>query len=472
MAGIYRFINTNIPTVGCNLRCEYCYIKQRGNENTMLKIDNSKQLFRYSVEHMIKALTVKRLGGVCMFNISGSGETLLCPEIVEITEGLLKNGHYVALINNCTIRSRIEQLAKLPPDYRARIFFKVSFHYRELKRKNMLESFANNVHLLKNSGIGYSIEIVSNDYVLEELEELKEFSISYFGALPHVLTGRDEQIVGTYPRIQTRLSPEEYNSVWSSFDSDLFSYQQKAYDLPHSEFCYAGVYTGTLLLETGDFHPCPGTKKVTNFFEDIDNHIEFVPMAHSCPFHHCFCGFFLHVLAGVSREYDPDVYFYQFRDRLCPDNSTWLTPTIREAFSHRCSEYHQPYSTDKAYYIDLLMRKIYKGINPSPEEETELVRIVEKYLTQKGYRKIAIYGMGLIGEWLIKLLQVANIDVVCGIDRRWAEIKSNIAIQAPEDVIPSADAVIVSVYAEFTNIAPLLRKKNIMPIISITEVVF
>ena len=53
MERIYRFINlffylfTNVPSVGCNLRCEYCYIKQHGDEENVLKIDKNKKLFKY-----------------------------------------------------------------------------------------------------------------------------------------------------------------------------------------------------------------------------------------------------------------------------------------------------------------------------------------------------------------------------------------------------------------------------------------
>ncbi len=404
-----------------------------------------------------------------MFNISGSGETLLCPEIVEITEGLLRNGHYVALINNCTVTNRIQQLAAMPASYKERLFFKVSFHYRELRKRKMLMDFVINVNLLKTAGIAYSIEIVSNDCILDDLDELKEFSMRNFGALPHVLTGRDEYVAGTYPRSKTKLTHDEYNAIWASFDSDLFAYQQRDYDIPHREFCYAGVYTGTLLLSTGDFTPCPGTRKVTNFFEDLESRIRFLPMGHSCPFPNCYCGFFLHVLAGVARDYDPGVYFRQFRDRLCTDGSYWLTPSIREAFSHRCSEYHEPYAPAKEFYINLLMRKVYKGTDPSGEESAKLALIVRENLSAKGYRKAAIYGMGVMGQWLANILTTAGIEIVCGIDRRFAEIKGTVPVQSPDTPIPPVDVVIVSVYAEFTNIAPSLRTKTDAVILSITE---
>jgi len=469
MQGIYRFINSDISTVGCNLRCEYCYIKQHGDEDAVLKIDTDKKRFHYPVVHMLKALSIERMGGVCMFNISGSGETLLCPEIIEITEGLLRSGHYVALVSNCTVTDRVRQLAALPASYKERLTFKASFQYRELRKRNMLMDFAGNVNLLKAAGIAYSIEIISSDYFLDDIEEIKEFCMSNFGALPHLQISRDEYAAGTYPRSKTKLTPEEYNTTWASFDSDLFAYQQHDYDIPHREFCYAGVYTGSLSLCTGDFSPCSGTRKVTNFFEDLESQIRFLPVGHLCPFPNCFLGFVLHVLAGVARDYDPGVFFRQFRDRLCADGSHQLTPTIREVFSHRCSEYHEPYAPEKEFYIDLLMRKVYKGTDPSEEEMTKLALIIFMNLSAKGYKKAAIYGMGVLGQWLFNILTAAGIYIVCGIDRRFAEVKSTVPVQSPDIPVPSVDVVIVSVYAEFTNIAPSLRMKTDAVILSITE---
>lgn len=471
--GFYRFINTTVPTDGCNLRCEYCYVKQRGDED-LLEIEAGKQRFRYSIEHMMLALSVERMGGICMFNIAGSGETLLCPDIVQITEGLLANGHFVALITNLTIRSRVTELCLLPQEYRDRLFFKVSFHYRELKRRNMLDSFAENVHMLKNHGISFSVEIVASDYALDDVDEIKSFSLAMFGAMPHVLTGRDEHTDRkTFKRSSSRLSQEEYDRVWSSFDSGLFEYQQHAYDIPHREFCYAGVYTGTLMLDSGNFSPCPGTRKVTNFFENIDEPILFAPVGRACPFPSCFCGFFLHVLAGVSRGYDPGVWFYNFRDRDCEDGSHWLTPSIREAFSHRCSEYHQPYSADKELFLDAFMRTAYQQLEPvqTPEERTELALIVGRALRGKGWNKIAIYGMGAAGKWLKGICELAGIEVAYGIDRRFTDIQSDCPILSPDAALPEVNAIIVTAYGDFTYIAPNLRKKIDAPVVSIVTLI-
>lgn len=471
MAGIYRFINTNIPTVGCNLRCEYCYIRQH-DEEELLHINNTKKLFRYSVEHMLNALSVERMGGICMFNISGTGETLLNPKIFDIVYGLVKQGHFVALISNCTITSIIEKFGDMPEEYRQRLFFKASFHYKELKKRKLLETYARNIQYMKKHQIAFSVEIVSNDDVLNELDELKTFCMENFGALPHVLAGRDETVRNEFPKYETKLSEKEFRKIWSEFDSDLFVYQDSDYIIPHNnEFCYAGVYTGSLDLGTGDFAPCPGSRKITNFFEDIERPVMFAPAA-SCPHPYCFCGFFLHVLAGVSREeYHPDVKFYQFRDRVCKDGSTWLTPSIKEVFSHRCAENHEDFCGDKKFYFSALMKKWYGCYDGAAQDLDRIAEMIERKLHSYKIRRVGIYGMGNMGNWLLDLLNRTDIEVICGIDRNHDRIKNNIPIVDCKNLPEKLDAVIVSVFYDYTAIAPMLRGKTKAMILSIIEIV-
>jgi len=467
---IYRFINTGVPTLGCNLRCEYCYIKQHGDEERILTIDESKSLFNYSIEHMLKALTVKRMGGVCNFHFTGEGETLLCPSLVDLMYGLLDVGHYVTLTTNTTIGYQIDKIITFPENFRKRMFFKVSFAYRELKQRQMLEIFAQNVQLLKQSGISYTIEIVSSDFLLGDIEKIKKFSIEKFGALPHVLTARNEKTKGdAYPKEISCLSEHKYNEIWGSFNSDLFNYQLYANEIAHrGKFCYAGVYTGTLSLQTGDFYACPNSNKITNLFEDIEKPILFSPIARSCTLNFCFLGFFIHILAGAEREIDTNIYFHHFRDRVCSDGSTWLTPTMREAYSHRCSEYHEPYSKEKEEFFDALMQKVYfddEGKNDS------MVNFIKAYCNRKRFEKVAMYGMGKIGTWLLPLFIKAGVEVNYAIDKRASELGDvcGMPVISPDDEPEDVDAIIVSVYSEYTAIAPLLRERTNIPIISIVD---
>ena len=459
MSGIYRFINTNVPTIGCNLRCEYCYIKQHGDEESVLKIDLRKNLFKYPIEHMIKALSAERMGGICMFNISGSGETMLCPDIMKIVKGILDNGHYVAIISNCTINSVVDDLINLPDLYRERIFVKASFHYRALKQKGILDTYANNINKFKNAGIAFSVEIVSSDYVLDDLDELKEFSMKNFGALPHVLGGRDETTPGKYGELETKLDKEEFYKIWSSFDSNLFKFQYSDFSKPlNNMFCYAGDYTGSLDLGTGEFYSCPGGPKLTNFFENIEERVAFFPVGRTCPFPFCFCGFFLQVLAGVGREeYEQKYTFNTFRDRTCTDGSTWLNTNIRELFSHRCSEFHEDLSLEQKEFITCLRKQIQTSKDLSLSQYFLKQIIVNKLKTNE-IRQVAIYGNGKLGKWLTNMIEGSDIQIKYFIDKKYSDNKGMYISSV--DSIEDVDAIIVTPFDEYTQIAPMIRSKK------------
>lgn len=455
MAGIYRFINTDVPTKGCNLRCEYCYVRQWGHED-YLEINNEKQWYCYSIDHMIEALQIERMGGVCMFNLSAQGETLLSPFLFEIVTGLLNNGHYVAIISNCTITHEIEKYCNLSNSMKDRLFFKASFHYRELKKRGLLDVYSNNINLLKKNGISFSVELVSNDYILDEIEEVKKYSILKFGALPHVLGGREETTKGKYPRYNTKLSDEDFKRIWGSFESPLFDFQDTDYLTPHNDdFCYAGEYTGSLDLRTGDFSACPSNKKITNFFEDIEHPIQFLPVGNNCPFPFCFCGFFLQVLAGVcSDSYNVKYRFFEFRDRKCSDGTHWLTPSIKEVFSHTCSEYHNRVNEKQRYIINSILATAYNGY--SAHIDNRMINIVKDFFENKTVGNVAIYGMSEVGKMFADLLKEAGLRVECGIDKN-CMIECSIPVVSPFEIPKSINTVIVAAYS-YPSIKKFLRE--------------
>lgn len=456
MAGIYRFINTTVPTRGCNLRCEYCYVRQWGEEES-LEINNEQTWYKYPISHIIDALTVERMGGVCMFNMSAQGETLLSPYLFEIITGLLENGHYVAIISNCTVTTEIEKYIKLNKEMRNHLFFKASFHYRELKKRNLLSTYAKNIKLLKDNGISFSVELVSNDYILDEIDEVKAFSINEFGALPHVLGGREETTKGLYPKYETKLTDKEFHRIWGEFKSPLFDFQDTDYLTPHKDdFCYAGVYTGTFDLSSGDFSACPGNRIITNFFEDLDSPIQFLPVGKNCPFPFCFCGFFLQVLAGsCSDSYHVGYKFYEFRDRECLDGTHWLTPSIKEVFSHTCSEYHVRVNERQAFLVNTILRVVYRGYNG--EIDDGMIQVIKDYFDKRGVSDFAVYGMSDLGLMIVDCATRAGLNVLCGIDKKPINTDCSIPIVFPNEIPESVNSVMVTAYSHFSAISKYLR---------------
>lgn len=132
---IKRFIECIVPVTACNLRCHYCYVIQ--NDYRTNKIPK----FEYSPEYIAKALSKKRLGGTCLFNICGAGETLLPEEVVKVAYQLLNAGHYVNITTNGTITERFEEISSFPKEFCERLTFSFSFHYLELRDRNLLDVF-------------------------------------------------------------------------------------------------------------------------------------------------------------------------------------------------------------------------------------------------------------------------------------------------------------------------------------------
>ena len=118
MEKMKRFIDVHVPVTTCTLRCHYCYI----THNRLF--DNKLPLFKYDVETVRRALSKERLGGVCMFNMCGGGETLLPPEMPSYIRALLEEGHFVMVVTNATVDRAFDELSRFPKELTERLFFK------------------------------------------------------------------------------------------------------------------------------------------------------------------------------------------------------------------------------------------------------------------------------------------------------------------------------------------------------------
>lgn len=94
----------------------------------------------------------KDWGGTCVFNFCSFGETLILPQNVEYCKRILAQGHFLGIVSNMTITKNIQELLNLPAEWRSRLFFKCSFHYMELKKRGLLETFVKNVNDAWNAG--------------------------------------------------------------------------------------------------------------------------------------------------------------------------------------------------------------------------------------------------------------------------------------------------------------------------------
>ena len=139
---IKRLIAINVPIKNCNLSCEYCYI------TALKQTEKGAAKFNYSPEHVGKCLSKERLGGTCIINLTGGGETLIPKEMPEYIFQLLLQGHYLEVVTNGTLSQRFKTIGDFPEELLERLEFKFSFHYKELIRKGLIDTFFTNVKLM------------------------------------------------------------------------------------------------------------------------------------------------------------------------------------------------------------------------------------------------------------------------------------------------------------------------------------
>lgn len=280
MDKIKRFIECYVPVTACNLRCSYCYIIQENRRKGQLPN------FQYSPEHIGKALSKERLGGIAYINLCGAGETLLPKEMKEIIENLLMQGHYVNVTTNGTISQRFDEILKIPKKLLSHLHFAFSFHYIELKKRNLLDVFFNNINKIRPY-CSFLVQLNLCDEYINELDNIKQICLKEVGALPQVAATRDEK---NSKKIEfyTKLPKEKYIEIGKSFNSPLFDFTIKNFMVNRrKDFCYAGDWSFILNLENGNIKKCYAEKETQNIFKDINAPIKFEALGCLCDSPYC-----------------------------------------------------------------------------------------------------------------------------------------------------------------------------------------
>lgn len=357
MDKIKRLILCPITTSICNLRCRYCYLAQRSES-----FQGKQAAFQYSPEYIGKALSKKRLGGTCYFNLCADGETLLTKDIDKYIYAIVKEGHYVEIVSNTTVSSMINRILEFDKESLERITFKCSFHYLQLKERGLLETFANNVNTIWEKGCSANIEVTPDDELIPYIDELKAFSIEHFGALPHLTIARDDR---TGHDFLTRLSKEEYIKTWSSFDSEFWRFKMETFNVKREEYCYAGAWSLLLFLETGAARQCYYSRFEQNIFEDISKPIKWRPIG-KCLETHCYNSHALLTLGCIPRF--TDVRYGDIRDREKADGGHWIRPQMKAFLNTELYESNNELSSASKMINSIKLkgrlcyRKLRKGI--------------------------------------------------------------------------------------------------------------
>ncbi len=433
---VIRFIDCNVPVSVCNLTCEYCYVAQRKH------FGDAQKPFSHAVQHIAKALSKERFGGRCAFNLCGNGETLLHPDVVPLAESLLQDGHYVFIVTNGTVQNAMETLFGLQAFLRERLFFKFSFHYAELKKRNLLPRFIANVKKAKALGVSFTVELVAADCNIPFIEEIKGCCLKNFGALCHVTDARDMVREGM-PRIASG-SLEEHQALWGQFGSELFAYRQATWGVNRRrDFCYAGEYSFYLALSSGFLYQC-NKGRLQNIFEDIEDPVHFMACGSNCPYPHCYNSHVWDCFVGVIPGLKSPTYA-AIRNRTCADGSEWLSPAYKVLYSGKLCNRHAEYDERRKVFTNGIMALTCGKSEPG----SEFAGAVEAYLRQAGIVRGALYGDNELSRWLCEHIKELTFF---------------------DESVPSPDAVIVTDFKAFAAIKAELEKRTPAPVVDICDV--
>lgn len=95
-----------------------------------------------------------------------------------------------------------------------------------------------------------------------------------------------------------------------------------------------------------------------------------------------------------------------------------------------------------------------------------------EYLIENNYKRIAIYGMGELGNRLCEELKQSDVEIVYGIDQSAQFAYSDLTVYSLEDELPEVDAVVVTAVFAFDEIRESIEGKVNGEIISLEDIVF
>ena len=368
MDKVKYFFECLIPITACNIKCHYCYVVQR--ENRKMKMADMK----YSPEHIGKALSRKRLGGVAYFSLCGAGETMMQKDLPELMLALLKEGHYVNVTTNGTVTKAFKRIADIiPSELLKHVQFSFSLHLIELKRINFVDKFFENVNYVKSLGCSFLVQFNLCDEYEPLFDEIKQLCIQHVGALPQVAATRDEQDLSKNIRLYTHHTREKYETKGREFKSPLFDFTMKNFMVKRHEYCYAGKWGGSLNMATGEFKPCYASPITMNLFKDIDKPIKFHSVGRHClsPF----CMNSSHFISfGIIPEYEAPTYF-ELRNRKTKKGVNWISDDMRQAMSQKLYDNRERDSfkdmlCDSLIHYTSLIFQTFKGFIPKQLKRT------------------------------------------------------------------------------------------------------
>lgn len=128
---------------------------------------------------------------------------------------------------------------------------------------------------------------------------------------------------------------------------------------------------------------------------------------------------------------------------------------------------------EKANTKTLKFKQYYNTLNQWLNNKEENKNAAD-FFKNKGYKTVAIYGMGELGTRLYNELKgkEKEVKVKYVIDQSIDYLNHELKVVSPEDVLEEVDIIVVTPTFAYEEIKNKLKTKNNCPIISIDEVLY
>jgi hypothetical protein len=312
-------------------------------------------------------MSKERIGGLAFANFCADGETLLVKDIDQYVKAFVEQGHYAEVVTNLSVTKVLDKFLSWDRDLLSRLEFKCSFHYLELKKKALLNTFADNAKRIWAAGASATIEITPSDELIPYIDEVMAFSKEHFGALPHLTIARDDRTDAI--DYLTTLDMDEYERTWSQFGSDLWAFKRTIFGVKQHDFCYAGAWSLYINLCSGIAKPCYCGASLGDVFADPTKPLPEKPIG-KCPIAHCYNGHAFMTFGLIPNA--TDIRYSDVRNRVCEDGSEWLQPNLKNFFNSYLLDQNKPYSLIKRYWYTS-----FEGQKNEPAVNTILSKLMQ-----------------------------------------------------------------------------------------------
>lgn len=271
---IKKYIHAIQSGTICNLNCSYCYVPDLHKNNAI------PTKFNYPLERVAKAISQERLGGVALITYIGVGETFLTDESVELLELFLKEGHVVNAVSNMTQTKAIDKIINFPKELRNRLQFTASLHYIELKKRNLLNTYFENLKKLEDAGVSCYINLTMCEEYIPLIDEIKELCQNNIQRNPFVSYGLDAK--KSWERYDF-FTPDFIEKISNIYECEHLKLEDKeTCDVYRKEFCYMGDWGFIFYLEDGRISACFDSPMMQNIVEDLTTPIKFEAIGTCC----------------------------------------------------------------------------------------------------------------------------------------------------------------------------------------------